>query len=136
MKNLKTVIALTLAVCFPLIIGCRAHAQHARIKIDVDRTVGEVDSMIYGSFLEPLGQAVYGGAYEPDSPREDENGFRKDVIQAAKYLNVSSLRYPCGNFVSNYHWQDGVGDERIPRLELAWHSLETNEFGTNEFMKF
>ncbi|PAU95945.1 alpha-N-arabinofuranosidase [Aliifodinibius salipaludis] len=111
-------------------------AQNARIKIDVDRIVGEVDSLIYGNFLEHLGRAVYSGAYDPDSPLADEDGFRKDVIQAAKDLNVTQLRYPGGNFVSNYHWQDGVGSDRVPRMELAWGRLESNEFGTNEFMQF
>lgn len=115
-----------------------ANAQNARIKIDVDRTIGEVDSLIYGNFLEHLGRAVYGGAYDPDSPHANEQGFRTDVIEAARDLNVTLLRYPGGNFVSNYHWQDGVGpvEERPTRLELAWHRLESNHFGTNEFMQF
>src|SRR5699024_2489793 len=100
-----------------------ANAQHARIKIDIDSTVGRVVSIIYGNFLEHPGRAGYGRAYEPDSPRADEDCFREDVIQATKDLNVSILRYPGGNFVSNYHWQDGVVEERIPRMELAWHRL-------------
>ena len=83
-------------------------AQNARIKIDIDRTVGEVDQMIYGNFVEHLGRCVYGGIYEPGSPLSDENGFRKDVMEAVKGLNVSLARYPGGNFVSNYHWLDGV----------------------------
>jgi len=113
-----------------------AEAQNARIKLDIDRTIGEVDSLIYGNFLEHLGRAVYGGAYDPDSPHADEDGFRTDVIQASRDLNVSLLRYPGGNFVSNYHWKDGVGPERPDRLELAWHRIEPNTFGTNEFMDF
>lgn len=113
-------------------------AQNARIKIDTDRVIGEVDKLIYGNFVEHLGRCVYGGVYEPGSPLSDEDGFRKDVLQAAKDMNVTITRYPGGNFVSNYHWLDGVGpvDERIPRMELAWARLETNEFGTNEFMKY
>lgn len=111
-------------------------AQKARIKIDPERTIGAIDKMIYGNFVEHLGRCVYGGIYDPESPLADEDGLRKDVLEAVKELNVPLVRYPGGNFVSNYHWQDGVGPERIPRMELAWSRLETNEFGTNEFMKF
>lgn len=113
-------------------------AQDARIKIDIDRTIGEVNPHLYGNFVEHLGRCVYGGIYDEDSPLSDENGLRKDVIEAVKDLNVSIIRYPGGNFVSNYHWKDGIGpkDERPPRMELAWARLETNRFGTDEFMQF
>ena len=113
-------------------------AQNARIKFDTERTIGEVDKNLYGNFVEHLGRCVYGGIYEPGSKLSDANGFRKDVMEAVKGLNVSLIRYPGGNFVSNYHWLDGVGprNERIPRMELAWARLETNEFGTNEFIKY
>jgi len=111
-------------------------AQQARIKIDPDRAIDEVSPLIYGSFVEHLGRCVYGGIYEPGSPLADEDGLRKDVLQAVRELGVTILRYPGGNFVSNYHWLDGVGPERKPRLDLAWHVLEPNTFGTNEFMKF
>jgi alpha-N-arabinofuranosidase len=111
-------------------------AQDARIKIDIDRTIGEVDKNIYSNFTEHLGRCIYGGIYEPGSALSDQDGFRKDVIDAVKGLNVSLCRYPGGNFVSNYHWLDGVGPNRIPRMELAWSRLETNQFGTDEFMKF
>jgi alpha-N-arabinofuranosidase len=111
-------------------------AQKARIKIDPDRTIGEISPMLYGNFVEHLGRCVYGGIYDPGSPLADENGFRKDVLEASKELNVTLTRYPGGNFVSNYHWEDGVGPTRIPRLELAWARLEPNTFGTNEFMQF
>ena len=112
--------------------------QNAKIKFDTDRIIGEVDKNLYGNFVEHLGRCVYGGIYEPGSPLSDANGFRKDVMEAVKGLNVSLIRYPGGNFVSNYHWLDGVGpkNERIPRMELAWARLETNEFGTNEFIKY
>jgi alpha-L-arabinofuranosidase len=110
--------------------------QNARIKIDTDRTIGEIDKKLYGNFVEHLGRCVYGGIYEPQSPLSDEDGLRKDVLEAIKGLNVSLCRYPGGNFVSNYHWLDGVGPNRIPRMELAWARLETNTFGTDEFMKF
>jgi alpha-L-arabinofuranosidase len=112
------------------------NAQNAKIKIDIDRTIGEVNANIYGNFVEHLGRCVYGGIYEKGSPLSDENGFRKDVIEAVKGLNVALIRYPGGNFVSNYHWMDGIGPERKPRMELAWNRLETNEFGTDEFIKF
>lgn len=124
-----------------LIAGLSAgllQAQNATIKIDIDRSIGEVSPMIYGNFVEHLGRCVYGGIYEPGSPLSDEKGYRKDVLQAIKDLKVSITRYPGGNFVSNYHWLDGVGaaDDRVPRMELAWHRLEPNTFGTNEFVDF
>jgi alpha-N-arabinofuranosidase len=126
------------------LFGCSLIAQsvsyaadpEARIKIDIDRTIGQINKNIYGNFVEHLGRCVYGGIYDPDSAQADEKGFRKDVLEAVKGLNVSIARYPGGNFVSNYHWMDGVGPQRIPRMELAWARLETNEFGTNEFMEF
>jgi alpha-N-arabinofuranosidase len=111
-------------------------AQNARIKLDLDRTVGEVDPLIYGSFVEHLGRMIYGGIYEPGSPLADENGLREDVMEAIRELNPTILRYPGGNFVSNYHWMDGVGPERKAQLDLAWHVLEPNTFGTNEFIQF
>ena len=109
------------------------YAQNARIKIDLDRTIGEVDPHIYGNFVEHLGRCVYGGIYDPDNKLSDKNGFRKDVMAAVQDLHPTIIRYPGGNFVSNYNWLDGVGpkSERIPRLELAWYTLEPNLFGTN-----
>ncbi len=112
------------------------YGQDARIKIDIDRTIGRIDKNLYGNFVEHLGRCVYGGVYDPTSEQADARGFRKDVMEAIKGLNVSLVRYPGGNFVSNYHWLDGVGRERTPRMELAWARLETNRFGTNEFMEF
>jgi len=112
------------------------NSQKAKIKIDIDRKIGEIDKKIYGNFVEHLGRCVYGGIYDPDSPFADEDGLRKDVIEAVRDLGVTIIRYPGGNFVSNYHWLDGVGPERKTRLELAWQRIETNEFGTNEFIKF
>jgi len=131
-----------------LVVGCLMAELHsaqaaetsksmqARIKIDIERTIGQVNKNIYGNFVEHLGRCVYGGIYDPDSQHADENGFRKDVIEAVKELNVTITRYPGGNFVSNYHWLDSVGPERTPRMELAWARLETNKFGTNEFVEF
>jgi len=115
-----------------------ASAQDARIKIDTDRKVGTIDNHIYSNFVEHLGRCVYGGIYDPESPFADEDGIRTDVLEAIKGLNVTMTRYPGGNFVSNYHWLDGVGpkENRRPRIELAWQRLETNEFGTDEFIEF
>ena len=98
--------------------------------------VGAVDERVYGGFLEHLGRAVYEGVYEPDSAHADEDGFRKDVMAALKRLKMTAMRYPGGNFVSGYHWEDGVGprDERPTMRDLAWQSMETNQFGTDEFM--
>ena len=99
-------------------------------------TVGETDPRIFGSFIEHLGRAVYTGIYEPGHPAADENGFRKDVIQLIRELNVPIVRYPGGNFVSAFRWEDSVGpkEDRPRRTELAWRTIETNQFGLNEFM--
>src|ERR687893_845125 len=106
----------------------------ARIILDPDFRVGQVDPRIYGAFVEHLGRAIYGGIYEPGHPTADEMGFRGDVLELVRELNVPFVRYPGGNFVSGYDWRDGVGPlaERPRRLDLAWMSTETNEVGTNE----
>ncbi|MBS4178211.1 alpha-N-arabinofuranosidase [Lederbergia citrea] len=111
-------------------------SKKAKMIVEKDFKVSEVDKRIYGSFVEHLGRAVYGGIYEPGHPEADENGFRKDVIELVKELNVPLVRYPGGNFVSGYNWEDGVGPkaDRPRRLELAWRTIETNELGTNEFV--
>lgn len=96
----------------------------------------KVDNRLFGSFLEHMGRAIYGGIYEPDHPKADENGFRKDVLELVKELNVSVVRYPGGNFLSGYDWKDGIGEDRPRRLDLAWRTIETNEFGLDEFMKW
>ncbi|MHA7965536.1 arabinosylfuranosidase ArfA [Paenibacillus sp. CAU 1782] len=103
--------------------------------IDKNYVISSVDKRIYGSFIEHLGRAVYGGIYEPGHPTADANGFRQDAIEAIKALNVPIIRYPGGNFVSGYNWEDGVGpkEQRRRLLELAWWTTETNEVGTNEF---
>ncbi|MFA6652101.1 MAG: alpha-L-arabinofuranosidase C-terminal domain-containing protein [Bacteroidales bacterium] len=119
-----------------LFVSQEMSAQQARIKIDTDRKIGRIDKNIYGNFVEHLGRCVYGGIYDPSSAKADEDGLRSDVLDAVRGLNVSLTRYPGGNFVSNYHWLDGVGPERVPRMELAWARLETNEFGTDEFVAF
>ena len=103
--------------------------------IDKDFILAEVDPRIYGSFIEHLGRAVYGGIYDPGHPTADSNGFRGDAVEAIRALNVPIIRYPGGNFVSGYNWEDGVGpkNERKQSLELAWWTTETNQVGTNEF---
>ena len=83
--------------------------KKAKMILDKDFIVGQIDDRIYGSFIEHLGRAVYGGIYEPDHPEADENGFRKDVMSLVKELQVPIVRYPGGNFVSGYNWEDGVG---------------------------
>ena len=100
--------------------------------------IDKVDSRLFGSFLEHMGRVIYSGIYEPDNINSDEDGFRKDVLEQVKQMNVTTIRYPGGNFVSAYHWEDGVGpkEKRPHKIELAWKSIETNEFGTNEFMKW
>ncbi|GGF97955.1 arabinosylfuranosidase ArfA [Paenibacillus abyssi] len=111
-------------------------AEKAKMIVDKDFTIGEIDERLYGSFIEHLGRAVYGGIYEPGHSDADENGFRRDVIELVNELQVPIVRYPGGNFVSGYNWEDSVGpkEERKRRLELAWRTIETNEFGFNEFV--
>ncbi|MDF2936570.1 MAG: abfA [Paenibacillaceae bacterium] len=107
----------------------------ASMTVDKDFVISEVDNRIFGSFIEHLGRAVYGGIYEPGHPTADANGFRGDVLEAVRRLQVPIIRYPGGNFVSGYNWEDGVGPkaERKQKLELAWWTTETNQMGTNEF---
>ena len=110
----------------------------AKMTLAKEFRIGDIDKRIYGSFIEHLGRAVYGGIYEPGHPTADENGFRTDVIDMVKKLNVPIVRYPGGNFVSGYNWEDGVGlvESRPKRLDLAWGTTEPNYFGTNEIMKW
>lgn len=107
-----------------------------RVVINQARYRSELDRRLLGAFLEHLGRAVYTGVYEPGSKLADEKGYRRDVLAEIKQLGVPMMRYPGGNFVSGYHWQDGVGpkDKRPTVLERAWNSIETNQFGTNEFL--
>ena len=110
----------------------------ARIAIHKDFKIGTIDNRIYGAFLEHLGRAVYGGIYEPGHESADEDGFRGDVLDLVRGLNAPVVRYPGGNFVSNYDWLDGVGpkDQRPVRLDYAWKTSETNEVGTDEFIRW
>ncbi len=112
--------------------------KETTIICDRDFAVGEIDERMYGSFLEHMGRVIYSGIYEPENQSADEDGFRTDVLQAVKEMGVTAVRYPGGNFVSTYRWEDGTGPKELrpKKLEIAWRSIETNEFGTNEFMKW
>ncbi len=129
---------LTLLLCLLLAAGTLPAQQTARIKIDTDRTIGEVHPHIFGNFAEHLGRCIYGGLYEPGSSLADSDGYRTDVMEAIKGLGVTLLRWPGGNFVSGYNWKDGIGPkrDRPVRPEGAWGSLEPNQFGTDEFLKY
>ncbi len=125
-------------------------AQNAKIKIDTDRIISEIDPKIYGVFMEPIHfngrrmglpdsvdfNTLYGNLYDPASPLADENGFRKDYIDAMKELKVTNMRWPGGNFVMGYNWKDGIGpkDHRPKRINLAWGGLDNNHVGTDEWI--
>lgn len=110
----------------------------ATLKIDKNQIIDKIDNRIYGSFIEHLGRAVYGGIYEPTNETADDMGFRGDVLKLVKELNVPIVRYPGGNFVSGYNWEDGIGEKskRPKKMELAWLSVETNEVGIDEFQEW
>src|SRR3982751_1574059 len=126
-------------------------SQTAKIKIDIDRTISEIDPKIYGVFMEPIHfsgrrlglpdttnfNTVYGNLYDPSSRLADENGFRKDYINAMKDLKVTNMRWPGGNFLMGYNWQDGIGpkEQRPVRINLAWGGVDNNHVGTDEWMK-
>lgn len=112
--------------------------QTVRIYIDGRRSISPLDRNLFGSFLEQLGRAIYEGIYDPGSKLADSNGFRKDVMEEVRTLGVPIIRYPGGNFVSGYNWLDGVGpkQERPRVLDKAWNSMNSNQFGTNEFMQW
>ncbi len=110
----------------------------AKITVNKSFIIGNIDRRIYGSFIEHLGRAVYGGIYEPTHKTADDKGFRGDVLELVKKLKVPIVRYPGGNFVSGYNWEDGTGDKskRPRRMELAWMATETNEVGIDEFQEW
>lgn len=112
--------------------------RETKMTIDKAYKVSQVDPRIFGSFIEHLGRAVYGGIYQPGHPCADRDGFRQDVLELVRELHVPVVRYPGGNYVSNFFWEDSVGPvhERRPRLDLAWRSLEPNTFGLGEFVKW
>ncbi|MEU4453184.1 alpha-N-arabinofuranosidase [Nocardioides sp. NPDC023903] len=108
----------------------------ARITIDRDFTIADVPRRLFGSFVEHMGRCVYTGIYEPGHPTADDRGYRKDVLELVRELGPTVVRYPGGNFVSGYRWEDGIGPvaDRPRRIDGAWHTIETNEFGLHEFM--
>jgi alpha-N-arabinofuranosidase len=115
----KTILAAPFGV--PFIARAQQALTRARITVDTNRVIGDIDPKIYGNFIEHLGRCIDGGVFQEGSRLSDANGYRKDVFNAAKELHIGLLRWPGGNFSSNYHWQDGIGprDQRPPRLEMA-----------------
>lgn len=136
---------------FLLALSLPVFAQTAKIKIDVDRTIGEIDPKIYGVFMEPIHfngrimglpdtadfNTLYGNLYDPSSSLVDKNGFRKDYIEAMKELKITNMRWPGGNFVMGYNWQDGIGPkaQRPVRINLAWGGIDNNHVGTDEWIE-
>ena len=110
----------------------------AQVFLDTNHTIAPISPLLFGGFAEHMGRCVYEGIYDPGSPQADERGLRKDVMEALRDQAYTLIRYPGGNFLSGYNWLDGVGpkSQRPRRRELAWQSVETNQFGTNEFMEF
>jgi len=139
-----------LAACSLSLLSLGAFAQTATIRIDVGRVISDIDPKIYGVFMEPIHlngrrlglpdsvefNTLYGTLYDPKSPLSDENGFRKDYIDAMRELKVTNMRWPGGNFLMGYDWKDGIGpkDLRPTRINLAWGGPETNQVGTDEWM--
>ena len=136
MRNLRNLIYCM--IMSGLVSGNLFSQGSAVIKIDFDRKIGAVDPNIYSAFVEPIRTVVYGTIYDPSSPLADENGFRKDFIQLIRQLKIQALRWPGGNYVSGYNWEDGIGpkNQRPARMDLAWHQIETNQMGTDEYAKF
>ncbi|MFI7632921.1 alpha-N-arabinofuranosidase [Nonomuraea sp. NPDC049400] len=112
--------------------------HHAKLTLDPAFKVAPVSRRTFGTFVEHLGRCVYTGIYEPGHPSADDDGFRGDVLDLTRELGVSTVRYPGGNFVSGYRWEDGIGprENRPRRLDLAWHSTEPNEVGVDEFVRW
>ena len=105
------------------------------IHVEKDFKIGEVDQRLFSSFAEHMGRSIYTGIYEPGHPAADAKGFRTDVLELVRELNLSHVRYPGGNFLSGYDWKDGIGpkEARPRRLDLAWKSIESNQVGIDEF---
>ncbi len=110
----------------------------ARIDLDTRRVISPISPLLFSGFAEHMGRCIYEGIYDPASPHADANGLRQDVLAALRELNFRAMRYPGGNFLSGYRWEDGIGprEQRPRRRDLAWQSIETNQFGTDEFMAF
>ncbi|MDZ7723874.1 MAG: alpha-L-arabinofuranosidase C-terminal domain-containing protein [candidate division KSB1 bacterium] len=139
-----------IAIILLLALAFSVFAQTATIKIDLDRTIGEIDPKMYGVFMEPIHfsgarmglpdtagfNTLYGNLYDPSHPLADENGFRTDYIEAMKELKITNMRWPGGNYVMGYNWQDGIGpkDQRPARINLAWGGIDNNHVGTDEWI--
>lgn len=128
--------AASLRFPYALAQSSASSAQPVRIYADSRRTIAPISPQLFGSFLEHLGRAIYEGIYDPQSKLSDANGFRRDVMEEIHRLGVPIIRYPGGNFVSGYNWLDGIGPKaNRPRiLDKAWNSINTNQFGTDEFL--
>lgn len=135
MKTLK--LLLSGVVLSSLVTATLRSEPSAVIKLDLGRKIAPIDPNIYGAFVEPIRTVVYGSIYDPKSPFADENGFRKDFVQLVKELKIPVVRWPGGNFVSGYNWEDGIGpkNQRPARLDLAWHQVESNQMGTDEYVE-
>jgi alpha-N-arabinofuranosidase len=133
----RTMLAASAAAPAVLAAG-PAKAATATIKLHSQRHRGPIDRKLFGNFIEHLGRCIEGGIFDEGNPLSDKEGFRKDVMAAVKEMNVPFLRWPGGNFSSNYNWRDGIGprDKRPARLEMAWGTVENNRFGTHEFMDY
>ena len=131
----RTVLAASASAPF---IGRASAATTANIRIHSGRHRGPIDKKIFGNFIEHLGRCITGGIFDEGSPLSDKEGFRTDVMTAVKDMGVPLLRWPGGNFSSNYNWRDGIGPraKRPRRLEMAWGTVEDNRFGTHEFMEY
>ena len=121
---------------FHYCIVLEGYMNHAHLHLDTQHNTGTIDRRIFSGFLEHLGRGVYEGVYDPGNPLSDDRGFRRDVLDVLRPLGMPLIRYPGGNFVSCYDWKDGVGprDQRPARPDYAWRSIESNQFGTDEFM--
>ena len=131
----RSILAASVAAPF---ISTHALGATGSILIDTRRHRGAIDKNIFGNFIEHLGRCITGGILDEGNPLSDAKGYRRDVMQAVKDLEVPLLRWPGGNFVSNYNWRDGIGPvkQRPPRLEMAWGTIEDNHFGTHEFLDY
>lgn len=112
--------------------------MRTNVAVHRDFRISQIDDRLYSAFIEHMGRAIYGGIFDPDHPSADADGFRTDVLKFVRDLKIPAIRYPGGNFVSAYNWEDGIGprDKRPVRLDLAWRSKETNKIGINEFGKW
>lgn len=108
------------------------------LKATKDYEIGKISNLLFGSFIEHMGSVIYSGIYEPGHKLADENGFRQDVLELAKDLELGCLRYPGGNFISAYNWEDTIGpkEDRKTKLDIAWQGIEPNEFGLHEFIEY